>query len=101
MIAPGSDERVARVETARQEPANFVPGESSPLSALSIGGADALTTTRAMREALRAAGVRVQGTTRRARAGGWPLAVRYSPPLPEILRQMDVESDNHTAELVL
>ena len=52
-----------------------------------------------MREALRAAGVRVQGTTRRARAGGWPLAVRYSPPLPEILRQMDVESDNHTAEL--
>jgi D-alanyl-D-alanine carboxypeptidase/D-alanyl-D-alanine-endopeptidase (penicillin-binding protein 4) len=54
-----------------------------------------------MREALRIAGVRVQGTTRRARAGGWPLAVRYSPPLPEILRQMDIESDNHTAELVL
>jgi len=79
----------------------FVPGESSPLSALSIGGADALATAKAMRAALRAAGVRVQGPTRRARAGGWPLAVRYSPPLPEILRQMDIESDNHTAELVL
>lgn len=79
----------------------FVPGESSPLSALSIAGADALATAKAMREALRIAGVRVQGTTRRARAGGWPLAVRYSPPLPEILRQMDIESDNHTAELVL
>ena len=79
----------------------FVPEESSPLSALSIEGADALATAKAMREALRTAGVRVHGQTRRARAGGWPLAVRYSPPLPEILREMDVESDNHTAELVL
>jgi D-alanyl-D-alanine carboxypeptidase/D-alanyl-D-alanine-endopeptidase (penicillin-binding protein 4) len=79
----------------------FVPEESSPLSALSIEGADALATAKAMREALHAAGVRMEGQTRRARAGGWPLAVRYSPPLREILREMDVESDNHTAELVL
>jgi D-Ala-D-Ala carboxypeptidase 3 (S13) family len=44
---------------------------------------------------------RVQGRTKLARAGGWPLAVRFSPPLPEILREMDVESGNHTAELLL
>jgi serine-type D-Ala-D-Ala carboxypeptidase/endopeptidase (penicillin-binding protein 4) len=79
----------------------FVPEESSPLSALSAGGADALTTAKLLRESFRAVGIRVHGRTRRARAGGWPLAVRYSPTLPEILREMDVESDNHTAELLL
>ena len=35
------------------------------------------------------------------RAGGWPLAVRFSPPLEEILHRMDVESDNYLAEMVL
>jgi D-alanyl-D-alanine carboxypeptidase/D-alanyl-D-alanine-endopeptidase (penicillin-binding protein 4) len=79
----------------------FVPQESSPLSALSVGGADALATAKLLRDAFRAAGIRVRGRTKVARAGGWPLAVRYSPPLPEILREMDVESDNHTAELLL
>ena len=76
----------------------FVPQESSPLSAL---GSDALETARRFRAALTEAGVRVAGGTIRLRAGGWPLAVRYSPPLEEILRQMDVESDNHIAELLL
>ena len=38
----------------------------------------------------------------RARAGGWPLAVRSTRRRSrEILRYMDVESDNFTAELVL
>jgi D-alanyl-D-alanine carboxypeptidase/D-alanyl-D-alanine-endopeptidase (penicillin-binding protein 4) len=79
----------------------FVPEEASPLSALSVGGRSALETAKLLREAFRVAGVRVQGRTKLARAGGWPLAVRFSPPLPEILREMDVESDNHTAELLL
>jgi serine-type D-Ala-D-Ala carboxypeptidase/endopeptidase (penicillin-binding protein 4) len=79
----------------------FVPEESSPLSALSVHGADAFATARMLRKAFRVAGIRVHGRTKVARAGGWPLAMRYSPPLTEILRQMDVESDNHTAELLL
>jgi serine-type D-Ala-D-Ala carboxypeptidase/endopeptidase (penicillin-binding protein 4) len=81
--------------------AYFVPQESSPLSALSVEGLSALETAKLLRKALRVAGIRVQGSTKLARAGGWPLAVRFSPPLPEILREMDVESDNHTAELLL
>lgn len=79
----------------------FVPVESSPLSALSVRGADAFATARLLRKAFRIAGIRVHGRTRVARAGGWPLAMRYSAPLTEILRQMDVESDNHIAELLL
>jgi D-alanyl-D-alanine carboxypeptidase/D-alanyl-D-alanine-endopeptidase (penicillin-binding protein 4) len=80
----------------------FVPFESQALSALSIEGvADAAGTVRLFREALARAGVRVAGGTKIARAGGWPLAVHWSPPLAEILRHMDVVSDNFTAELVL
>jgi D-alanyl-D-alanine carboxypeptidase len=62
--------------------AYFVPQESSPLSALSVEGRSALETAKLLREAFRAAGVSVQGRTKLARAGGWPLAVRFSPPLP-------------------
>jgi serine-type D-Ala-D-Ala carboxypeptidase/endopeptidase (penicillin-binding protein 4) len=79
----------------------FVPQESSPLSALSVEGRSALETAKLLRKAFRVAGVRVRGRTKLGQAGGWPLAVRFSPPLPAILRQMDVESDNHTAELLL
>jgi D-alanyl-D-alanine carboxypeptidase len=82
--------------------AGFVPEESQALSALAVAGvSDASGTTALFREALVQAGVRVTGSTKRARAGGWPLATRWSPPLAEILRHMDVESDNFTAELVL
>lgn len=82
--------------------AEFVPDESRPLSALAVPGArGAAGAARLFREALGRAGVRVRGGVRVARAGGWPLAVRYSPTLEEILRTMDVESDNFTAELVL
>ena len=82
--------------------AGFVPEESQALSALAVAGvSDASGTTALFREALAQAGVRVTGSTKRARAGGWPLATRWSPPLAEILRHMDVESDNFTAELVL
>jgi serine-type D-Ala-D-Ala carboxypeptidase/endopeptidase (penicillin-binding protein 4) len=82
--------------------AGFVPDESKPLSALTAVGADtALETANRFREALAVAHVRVVGGTKLAHAGGWPLAVRYSPPLAEILQRMDVESLNTTAELVL
>ncbi len=82
--------------------AGFVPEESQALSALAVAGvSDASGTTALFREALAQAGVRVTGSTKRARAGGWPLATRWSPPLAEILRHMDIESDNFTAELVL
>lgn len=82
--------------------ASFIPVESQPLSALTVAGAaGALGTARLFRKALTRAGVRVQQGTKVARAGGWPLAVRFSPSLVEILHHMDVESDNFTAELVL
>ncbi len=80
----------------------FVPDESHPISALTTSeGGRAIDTARLFRVALARAGIRVGGSTKAVRAGGWPLAVRYSPPLAEILRRMDVESDNFTAELVL
>ena len=61
--------------------AGFVPDESKPLSALTAVGADnALGTAKLFREALAVAHVRVAGGTKVARAGGWPLAVRYSAP---------------------
>jgi D-alanyl-D-alanine carboxypeptidase/D-alanyl-D-alanine-endopeptidase (penicillin-binding protein 4) len=82
--------------------AGFVPFESQALSALAIAGLDGAAGTASLfRDALRRAGVRVTGRTKLARAGGWPLAVRWSPPLVDILRRMDVESDNFVAELVL
>jgi D-alanyl-D-alanine carboxypeptidase/D-alanyl-D-alanine-endopeptidase (penicillin-binding protein 4) len=82
--------------------ASFVPEESPPLSALTVPGARGAAGTAALfRAELDRAGVRVRGRTKVARAGGWPLAVRYSPTLEEILHAMDVESDNRTAELVL
>ncbi len=81
---------------------SFVPDESAPLSALAVAGADgARGTAQLFRAALARAGIAVRGPTKVAHAGGWPLAVRYSPILEEILRHMDVESDNFTAELVL
>jgi D-alanyl-D-alanine carboxypeptidase/D-alanyl-D-alanine-endopeptidase (penicillin-binding protein 4) len=82
--------------------AGFVPDESRPLSALTVPGADgAAGAAELLRKALARAGVRVRGATKVAKADGWPLAVRYSPTLEEILHYMDVESDNFTAELVL
>jgi serine-type D-Ala-D-Ala carboxypeptidase/endopeptidase (penicillin-binding protein 4) len=82
--------------------AGFVPEESQALSALAIAGVDgALGTGALFREALLRAGVRIAGSTKVAHAGGWPLAVRWSPPLRDILHHMNVESDNFTAELVL
>ncbi len=89
---------------------SFYPDESPPLSALTVDRArfeghvarlPALAAAAGFRRALRAAGVAVAGGVATARAGGLPLASVLSPPLAEILRFMDRESDNLTAELLL
>ena len=75
----------------------FVPGESRPLSALGP------RRRRRDREGIppgAPAGRRPRPRRHEARApGGWPLAVRLSPPLEEILHRMDVASDNYLAEM--
>jgi D-alanyl-D-alanine carboxypeptidase/D-alanyl-D-alanine-endopeptidase (penicillin-binding protein 4) len=91
---------------------SFYIEESPPLSALSVdrgrfhGGVSrepALGAAMAFAEALRRAGV---GVARGVRVGVTPaetseLATIESPPLTAILRYMDHESDNFTAELLL
>ncbi len=84
--------------------------ESRPLSALvadralldgAVATRPALAAAKLFRKALARARVTVRGPTKAVRAGGFPLAVRFSPTLEEILRFMDVESDNFTAEMLL
>ena len=92
--------------------ASFYVSESPPLSALAVDRAHyrgavstqpALGAALAFRDALRAAGIAVSGrpTTGRADAEAFPLASVASPPLASIVRTMDLESDNFTAELLL
>ena len=91
---------------------SFFLGESPPLSALvvdrdRVGGylsrTPALSAAAAFARALRAAGVTVSGPIQLGVAGeyAFPLAELTSPPLWTILRFMDRESDNFTAELLL
>jgi len=63
----------------------------------------ALMAALAFREALRSAGVAVSGPVRMGRGGDWsePLASVSSPTLATIVRFMDRESDNFTAEMLL
>ncbi|MFN2467489.1 MAG: D-alanyl-D-alanine carboxypeptidase/D-alanyl-D-alanine-endopeptidase [Gaiellaceae bacterium] len=85
----------------------FYVNESPPISALSVNrttaAEPALGTTIAFREALRAAGVRVAGAPRLGRTppGAWPLASVLSPPMRDLVRAMDTDSDNYTAELLI
>jgi D-alanyl-D-alanine carboxypeptidase/D-alanyl-D-alanine-endopeptidase (penicillin-binding protein 4) len=90
----------------------FYLGESPPLSALVVdrdhaGGYlatnPALAAGAALRTALRRAGVAVAGTVRVGIGGeiAVPLASVESPPLAAIVRFMDRESDNFTAEMLL
>ena len=91
---------------------DFFVNESPPLSALvvdrdRVGGylsrTPALSATVAFTRSLRAAGVTVGGPVGLGVAGDYafPLADVESPALWTILRFMDRESDNFTAELLL
>ncbi|MGB2953622.1 MAG: D-alanyl-D-alanine carboxypeptidase/D-alanyl-D-alanine-endopeptidase [Gaiellaceae bacterium] len=91
---------------------SFYVDESPPLSALSVdrgrfaGGVSrvpALGAAMAFKQALRRAGVVAAGSAKvgAAPADASPLAVIESPPLAAIVRYMDQESDNFTAELLL
>jgi serine-type D-Ala-D-Ala carboxypeptidase/endopeptidase (penicillin-binding protein 4) len=91
---------------------SFFIDESPPLSALVVNRArvgrtvtrsPALAAGTALRTALRSAGVVVDGTVRMGRVDDFaiPIAQVESPTLAAILRFMDRESDNFTAELLL
>ena len=101
---------------ARRTVAGWKPGfyieESPPLSALVVNRArvgryvtrsPALAAATAFRDALRAAGVAVDGTVKLGRVGDYSILIAEldSPPLASIIRFMDRESDNFTAELLL
>jgi D-alanyl-D-alanine carboxypeptidase/D-alanyl-D-alanine-endopeptidase (penicillin-binding protein 4) len=101
----------ARRTVAGWKPSFFI-GESPPLSALVVDRAHigsyitrapALAAATKLRDALRAAGVGVEGLVRVGRADEYsvPLGEVYSAPLATIIRFMDRESDNFTAELLL
>jgi serine-type D-Ala-D-Ala carboxypeptidase/endopeptidase (penicillin-binding protein 4) len=91
--------------------ASFFIDESPPLSALVVDRAryrgaisrnPALAAAAVFREELRRAGVTAgRATTGSAGAYGLPLAAVVSPPIATIVRYMDRESDNFTAELLL
>jgi D-alanyl-D-alanine carboxypeptidase/D-alanyl-D-alanine-endopeptidase (penicillin-binding protein 4) len=92
--------------------ARFYIGESPPLSALVVdrartGGVvsriPAMAAATLFRDALRSAGVDVAGPTRLGKVDDFsvPLGVVESPPLAAMLRYMDRESDNFTAEMLL
>jgi D-alanyl-D-alanine carboxypeptidase/D-alanyl-D-alanine-endopeptidase (penicillin-binding protein 4) len=86
---------------------SFYVHESPPLSALSVNRslaqAPALAGATSFRTVLRSAGVMVDGGVSVGRVDDFsiPLAQIDSPPLASIIRFMDKESDNFTAELLL
>jgi D-alanyl-D-alanine carboxypeptidase/D-alanyl-D-alanine-endopeptidase (penicillin-binding protein 4) len=93
------------------KPSYFID-ESPPLSALvvnraRVGGyvsrSPALAAATAFRDALESAGVTVQGPIRVGRGDDFsvPLADLQSPTLAAMIRYMDRESDNFTAEMLL
>ena len=88
----------------------FIGGESPPLSALVVDRARGwpalsppLLAARALRDALTVRGVRVEGPPGlgRAPANAAVLAVDRSAPLSAIVRRMNRDSDNFTAEMLL
>jgi serine-type D-Ala-D-Ala carboxypeptidase/endopeptidase (penicillin-binding protein 4) len=91
---------------------SFFMDESPPLSALVVDRArvgsvvtrtPALAAATAFRDALRNAGVSVAGPVRTAPADEWSelLASVSSPTIAAMVRFMDRESDNFTAEMLL
>jgi serine-type D-Ala-D-Ala carboxypeptidase/endopeptidase (penicillin-binding protein 4) len=90
----------------------FYIRQSAPLSALTVdrtwfhthhSGAPAAAAAALFKDALRRVGVIVTGRATRgnAKADAMPLADVLSAPLSQIVRFMDHESDNFTAELLL
>ncbi len=97
----------ARRTVAGWKPSFYI-NESPPLSALVVDRArgtrtPALTAATSFRAALRTAGVAVDGgvSVRPVEDFAVPLAQIESPTLASIIRFMDKESDNFTAELLL
>ena len=101
----------ARRVVAGWKPSFFIE-ESPPLSALVVDRArvgrvvtrtPALVAAAAFREALGKAGIAVAGPVRVAPASDWSevLGTVSSPTLAAMLRFMDRESDNFTAEMLL
>jgi D-alanyl-D-alanine carboxypeptidase/D-alanyl-D-alanine-endopeptidase (penicillin-binding protein 4) len=101
----------ARRTAVGWKPSYYI-GESPPLSALTVdrarygdrvSGEPALAAALLFRGALRAAGIAVAGraVTGSAAEDAFPLAFVSSPTLGTIVRFMDRESDNFTAELLL
>jgi D-alanyl-D-alanine carboxypeptidase/D-alanyl-D-alanine-endopeptidase (penicillin-binding protein 4) len=101
----------ARRVVAGWKPSFFID-ESPPLSALVVdrartGGVvtrtPALAAATAFRDALRKAGIAVEGAVRTAPADEWSelLTSVSSPTLAAMVRFMDRESDNFTAEMLL
>ena len=91
---------------------SFYISQSAPLSALTVdrtwfhthhSGAPAAAAASLFKDALRRHGVVVSGRATRGRAGvdTQQLGDVLSPPLAQIVRFMDRESDNFTAELLL
>jgi serine-type D-Ala-D-Ala carboxypeptidase/endopeptidase (penicillin-binding protein 4) len=91
---------------------SFYLDESPPLSALIVDRGrvgrvvsrnPALAAAFAFRDALRKAGIAVTGLVRTGHADDWtePLASVSSPTLAAMIRFMDRQSDNFTAEMLL
>ena len=93
---------------------HFFINESPPLSALTVdrgrylgrtSRTPALAAALLFRKALSEAGVRVVGPAKVGAAPAeeqiFPVAALLSPPLSSILKFMDLESDNFTAEILL
>jgi serine-type D-Ala-D-Ala carboxypeptidase/endopeptidase (penicillin-binding protein 4) len=99
------------VRTAPGWKASFFLEECPPLSALVADGdlvgnrfalSPAISATAKFRQALRTAGITTGGISlRKAPSGAAPLAQVDSDPLSDILTEMDHNSDNDVAELLL
>ena len=99
------------IRTAPGWKASFYMEECPPLSALvtdadvvgnQLAVSPAISSAAKFRQALRAKGVTTGGITLgTARAGATPLGVVDSEPLSAILTEMDHDSDNYVAELLL
>ena len=101
----------SRRTVAGWKPSYYIE-ESPPLSALVVNRArvgryvtasPALAAANAFRTALHTAGVTVDGPVKLGEVGDFsiPIADVESPPLGSIIRYMDRESDNFTAEMLL